>query len=277
MEKEKILIVDDNPLFITQVIDSMSAYSDNYIFFQANNGKIAFNIAKSRKPNIILTDWNMPICNGIDFTKRIKAERSLKNIPVIMITAINISSDDLKIALQAGAIDFIRKPIDKIELQARVHSALMLSNMNKKNIETKNSKIEQHTLHLIEKDSIIHNINKKLKILYSHIDNKERIAEFYIDIKKEMLKNSKIDIWSSFEKSFSSTNFEFTTRVLKAHPTITNSELKLCMLMSMSLSTKDIARILNQEQNTVKVTRSRIRKKFEIERSVNLQLYLNRF
>jgi len=277
MNKEKILIVDDDSHYINHIIKILESKSDNYIFFQANNGEVAYKIAKTRQPDIIITDWHMPVCNGIDFIKKIKSEKNLKNIPVLMVTGVNITTESLKIAFDAGVVDFLRKPIDEIELQARLNSALMLSKSYKQIIESKNQKVEQDTLLLLEKNNIINEINKKLKILYSNIENKSQIKEFYEDIKNEIKRNSSINIWANFEKTFDEVNIEFRRNILQKHPNITNSELKLCMLLRINLPTKYIAHILNKSTNSIKVSRFRIRKKFGLDNTDNLQSFISKY
>jgi len=277
MNKEKILIVDDDSHYINHIIKILENTQDDYIFFQANNGEIAYKITKTKQPDIIITDWQMPVCNGIDFIKKIKSEKNLKNIPILMVTGVNITSKSLKIAFDAGVVDFLRKPIDEIELQARLHSALMLSKSHKQIIESKNQKIEQNTLLLLEKVNIIDKINKKLKILYSNIANKTPIEEFYGDIKIEIKKNSSINIWANFEKTFDEVNLEFRRNVLQKYPNITNSELKLCMLLRINLPTKYIAHILNKSTNSIKVSRFRIRKKFGLDITDNLQSFMSQY
>lgn len=273
--KEKILIVDDDPVIIEQIIDLINRQSSNYTFFIANNGELALKIAKTRYPDIILTDWEMPICNGIELIRKIKSVNYLKDIPIIMITGINMTSRDLNTAFEAGAIDFISKPIDEIELYARLHSALVLSQAYKNNLEFKNNKIEQDTLILLEKESTMNRVAHKVKILYSHIENKEIITDIYLDIKEELKRKSEINIWSDFEKTFDEVNLEFRSKVLRRCPKITNAELKLCMLMRINLTTSGISLILDQKENTIKVARSRVRKKLNLEKGLNLQTFIN--
>ena len=71
-------------------------------------------------------DWEMPEMNGIEAIKWLKNEPSTKDIPVLMVSALS-SSEDIEMALDTGAIDYIRKPINKTELLARVKSALRIA------------------------------------------------------------------------------------------------------------------------------------------------------
>ncbi|MCG8696961.1 MAG: response regulator [Bacteroidales bacterium] len=128
----KILIVDDQPDNIHLMEDVLIKQGLNYNVLKAPNGKVGLMVAQKRLPDLIITDWEMPEMNGIDFIKALKEDKYLKHIPIIVCTGIMTSSENLMEALNAGAVDYLRKPIDKIELLARVHSALCLSDSYKK-------------------------------------------------------------------------------------------------------------------------------------------------
>ncbi len=125
--KQKILVVDDNPHIINIIIDILSENNADYYFYPAKNGKIAYDLALLKKPDLIITDWDMPIVNGIELIKNLKANKQTQEIPIIMATAVMLTSSDLKESLEAGAVDYIRKPVDEIELIARVQATLKLS------------------------------------------------------------------------------------------------------------------------------------------------------
>jgi len=76
-------------------------------------------------PDLVLLDYHMPKMNGIEFLRRFRSEEHLKDIPIVMITGEG-KKDALYEALNAGANDFLRKPVDDIELITRVHNLLEL-------------------------------------------------------------------------------------------------------------------------------------------------------
>jgi len=126
-----ILIVDDSEdqLVVLKSILNEKGYKSIHL---VNSAEEAFDFLglkdkKNNKPNIdlILMDVIMPKTNGIEACSRIKRELSLKDTPIIMITA-NREETQLQSAFQAGAIDYITKPINITELLARVRSALRL-------------------------------------------------------------------------------------------------------------------------------------------------------
>ncbi len=122
-----ILIVDDQPENLQAITDIFTKSQLPYEIIQAPNGKIALKIIDKVLPDLIITDWEMPEMDGIEFIKQLKQNTNTADIPVIMCTGVMTSSVNLETALQAGAVDYIRKPIDEIELIARTKANLHLS------------------------------------------------------------------------------------------------------------------------------------------------------
>ena len=77
----------------------------------------------------------MPVMDGISAIEKLKKSEKTKDVPIIMITAVNKSTKNLNTAFQAGAIDFIRYPIDKIELLARIRSVLLIAEYNNERLK----------------------------------------------------------------------------------------------------------------------------------------------
>lgn len=126
-ESKTILVVDDDPFVISTIFGIISKENPHITFYQASNGEVGYQVACLKTPDLIITDWDMPVLNGIELIKRLKATDETRDIPVIVASGIMTSSENLKTALDAGAVDFIRKPIDPIELSARISSMLTLS------------------------------------------------------------------------------------------------------------------------------------------------------
>ncbi|MCC5945738.1 MAG: response regulator [Bernardetiaceae bacterium] len=144
--KYTILVADDYDSNIA-VIDSIFEESGQHFnLLYAKDGLEACEEAIKHKPDLIIMDWEMPQMNGIEALGFLKKREDTKHIPVIMTTAFS-SSEHLETALQAGAIDYVRKPIDEIELLARVNSALQLVSSYRQILEQK-EEIEEKTYKL---------------------------------------------------------------------------------------------------------------------------------
>jgi CheY-like chemotaxis protein/DNA-binding CsgD family transcriptional regulator len=162
MENYKLLIVDDEPLNIVLYIEMFK--HSGYVILKASDGLSAIKITSEELPDLVIMDWNMPLMSGLDALKELKAKVETKEIPIIMITGIMTGSENLRTALEEGAIDFLRKPFDKIELLARVKLILMLSS-NTKQLKQKFREIESYNRFV---QSVIQNISHPL--VYYTID-----------------------------------------------------------------------------------------------------------
>jgi putative two-component system response regulator len=122
LSNQKILIVDDEDSNLKIIINYLIA--DGYDMYTACNGEEA--VLKSRNnPDLIILDVMMPVMNGFDACNKIKADPETKDIPVIMVTALHDRESILK-GLEAGANDFLPKPIDRAELATRVKNLLKI-------------------------------------------------------------------------------------------------------------------------------------------------------
>lgn len=141
-----ILVVDDEVTEIEQMQHILP--KDQFRLLRAVNGATGCLLAKKRQPDLIIMDWQMPKMNGIEALTKLKQDPTTTNIPVIMASGIMIDSTHLATALKAGAIDFVQKPCDPIELQARLNAALQLSKAMQE-INTKNQHLQQQQQELI--------------------------------------------------------------------------------------------------------------------------------
>ncbi|MFC2152704.1 response regulator [Bacteroidota bacterium] len=127
MKNYLILVVDDSQDNLKTISSFLKESELSLTILKAPNGKIACSLAEKKLPDLIILDWEMPEMDGIDTLKCLQSSESSKDIPVIMCTGKMTTSEHLKTALEAGAVDYIRKPVDKTELLARVNSMIKLS------------------------------------------------------------------------------------------------------------------------------------------------------
>jgi DNA-binding response OmpR family regulator len=166
----KILIIDDLPENVFLLQDRLER--EGYEVITSYDGKSGIEKALKEIPDLILLDVMMPDLDGIEVCKELVLNPITLNIPIILVTA-KSGAEDIKEGLEAGAFDYIKKPFDRIELLARVHSALKLNETHKMLIEaekrnifsatvvTTNHKIKQPlTLMSLSSTAIKREINK---------------------------------------------------------------------------------------------------------------------
>ena len=125
--KSVILVVDDEPLNI-ELLEA-HLIPQGYEILKADDGEAALKTIGENAVDLVLLDVMMPKIDGFEVCRRIKADERLQNIPVVMITALSAKEDRIK-GIEAGAEDFISKPIDKAEVLARVRMLLKMKTLN---------------------------------------------------------------------------------------------------------------------------------------------------
>jgi len=123
MPNEKILIVDDEELNLKVLISYL--VPEGYDIDTACNGEEAVRKCEGDCPDLMILDIMMPVMDGYESCRLIRSGRGTKNIPVIMLTALSDRESKLK-GLDAGANDFLSKPIDRTELIIRVRNLLKI-------------------------------------------------------------------------------------------------------------------------------------------------------
>ena len=129
---KKILVIDDLPENVFMLKDRLE--HEGYEVLTAYNGKSGIEKAQNEVPDLILLDVMMPDINGFEVCKTLVSDSRTSDIPIILVTA-KTDAEDIKEGLESGAYDYIKKPINKIELLARVKSELKLSDANKLLVE----------------------------------------------------------------------------------------------------------------------------------------------
>lgn len=146
--KGAILIIDDISDNIKIVAEMLK--KENYKIHASISGKAGIKIAKLMQPRLILLDVEMPEMNGYEVCKILKSDEETREIPVIFLTGRN-DGKSIALAFEAGGIDYISKPVKKLELIARVKTHIELSLAYKKilhanNVKDKFSSIIAHDL-----------------------------------------------------------------------------------------------------------------------------------
>lgn len=120
--RPRLLIVDDQPLNI-RVMNEI--FCVDHEVLMATNGTEALEICRRHPPDLVLLDVSMPELDGLEVCRRLKADPALRDMPVIFVTSGNTEEEETR-GFEAGAVDFISKPVNPVVVRARVHTHLTL-------------------------------------------------------------------------------------------------------------------------------------------------------
>jgi len=121
VDKTTILIVEDEPSIVELV--SFTLKEAGWNTFAVNNAAEAWEVIQRRMPHMVLLDWMLPDQSGLRLLSRIRGDRQLNELPVIMLTAKSMEEDKIA-GLDNGADDYITKPFSPRELTARIKALL---------------------------------------------------------------------------------------------------------------------------------------------------------
>ena len=154
--KPKVLIIDDE-IHIVELI-KFNLETSGYEVDFAYDGLDGYLKIKENIPHLVLLDWMIPNISGIDILKKIRSDKTLCNIPIIMLTAKNMENDKIE-GLELGADDYITKPFSIKELLARISSVLRRYNISRDNTE------DILTIGNLKVNLVKHEVSKGSKII----------------------------------------------------------------------------------------------------------------
>jgi PAS domain S-box-containing protein len=125
-----LLMIDDSDASLDIIESLVNENFPDALVFRANNGKNGLQLAASEDPDVILLDILMPVMDGFEVCKRLKADDVLKEIPVVFITVLIDTAERIK-ALDAGAEGFLNKPVDEAELVAQIRAMAKIKSVNR--------------------------------------------------------------------------------------------------------------------------------------------------
>ena len=114
-----ILVVDDSFIMRNIVKNVFSELNIPSQFLEAGDGKKAYELLEQNKVDLVFLDWNMPEMDGIEFLKKVRAIPDYEELPIVMVTS-EAAKYHVVEALQAGATDYIIKPVNAKAFKAKI-------------------------------------------------------------------------------------------------------------------------------------------------------------
>ncbi|MCU0427716.1 MAG: hybrid sensor histidine kinase/response regulator [Candidatus Kapabacteria bacterium] len=211
-QQRKILVVDDeekNRLAISAVLRHAP---EPYTVLTAPNGLVGCKMAEAQKPDLIIMDWVMPEMSGLEALMYLKEREETRDIPVVMLTGLG-SSKHVEYALNAGAADYLRIPVDKTELLARVQAAIALAS-SYRHIKAQSERLEEQNKQLLdlneEKNEFLGIAAHDLKNPLNNITDLARIIETEI----ESMPQSEIQEFARLIRQSANKMFELVRNLL---------------------------------------------------------------
>lgn len=163
-EKPIILIVDDDDDLRAYLVESLKT---NYKIIEASDGRQGWQKALANHPQIIISDVNMPVIDGIEMVRKIKKDSRTNHIPVIMLTVLSEETEQLK-GLEAGASDYLTKPFSFHLLSIKIENLLSLNSLLK-NTYSKHIQLEMPEVETVSEDEKF--LLKFTRYVEEHIEN----------------------------------------------------------------------------------------------------------
>lgn len=195
---KKILVIDDYPDNVFLLQDRLER--EGFQVISAYEGHSGIQKAVDESPDLILLDIMLPGISGYEVCKTISTKEETRLIPIILLTALS-EAENLKQGLQAGAFDYIKKPFNKVELIARINSALRFADTNKLLLEIEKIKTFAATVvtanHEIKQPLTL--INLSTAAIRRELA-KESFSKEVVEKRIEFIENAAKDIISVLEK-----------------------------------------------------------------------------
>ncbi len=288
----KILLIDDDADNLWTLVEILTAQLPFADLLQTTNAHKAEQIARAEVPDLIVTDWQMPQLSGLELLRRLQGSPLTRDIPVIICTGKMIDSQYLKLALESGAYDYVRKPVDRIELVARITSGFQLAKSRQRvatqllQLEAQKQEIAEEKakreallmdrIHLQEKDieqlalyvtrqreaseALITKLEEKAAEARAS-DKSKFIQKLRNDLESQLYARKKMD---RLVENIAEINERFFDTLTDHYGKLSSGERELCAYLRIGLNTKEIAILRGLAGESVKKSKHRLRKKLDI-------------
>ncbi|MBN1599090.1 MAG: hybrid sensor histidine kinase/response regulator [Bacteroidales bacterium] len=176
-----VLVVDDIKSNVEFIIDIISTI-EHIDAYGVNDGGATLEFVKKQKPDLILLDISMPIIDGFEVCKRLKASPDTADIPIIFLTA-RVQKEDTIKGFEVGAVDYIAKPFNISELLSRVKTHLELGKKRKELVEINTlleDKVQERTKQLVQSNENLAEAHARLEEAYEELSSLDHAKNDFI-------------------------------------------------------------------------------------------------
>ncbi len=121
----RIITVDDSSTMRRIIKNTLKRIGYGDEILEAENGKEALDVLSNNEVDLIITDWNMPVMDGLTFVKKVRADSKFDDVPIIMVTT-EAAKEDIITALKAGVNNYIVKPFTPQVLKEKIEAVMGL-------------------------------------------------------------------------------------------------------------------------------------------------------
>lgn len=283
-----LLVADDDYSNVEVIMSYLKDQTDQVYY--APNGKVAYELASKKKPDLIIMDWQMPEMTGIEAIKCLKSSEDTKEIPIIVATGVMTSAENLKEALNEGAVDFLRKPFNPIEFRARTESALRIKQQHEfiKEMLIKEKNYVQEALEHKQRElssiaMLDYQKTTLLNELLGQVERLDRITNYvYATDIKSIEKQLKVQLdleksWSAFKVHFEEIHTGFFDRLDNDYLELSLNDRKLCAYIKMGMGNFEISQMTGISDDSLRKAINRLKKKMNLGPKDDLRKFLFAF
>ncbi|MCW5212261.1 response regulator [Desulfobulbus sp. TB] len=275
-----ILIVDDDEsiLFTLRII----LQNEGHQVITASEGVAALHSARTKVPDLIILDWEMPGMNGCEICRQLKSDPATAAIPVIFFTSHNAPTEKVT-AFEAGAVDYLVKPYSRLELLVRLRTHLALQ--QRQNSLT--AEVKKRTVELEEKNRELQETNLVLKRLLHEFEEEKQAVGRIVQANIEQLilpsltritevsSQQRRQLRDTLVSNLKNISLPVTGKGVEVYSLLTPTELRLLSCIRQGQTSKEIAESLHISLQTVATHRKNIRKKLNISgKKINLAAFI---
>ncbi|MGB9623501.1 MAG: HD domain-containing phosphohydrolase [Phycisphaerae bacterium] len=169
----RILLIDDDRKL--QFVLSANLRAEGYEVVTASNGREGLAEARRLSPDIIIMDVSMPVMNGVEATRELKADPATSGIPIIMLTA-RSRVEDLVVGLECGAEEYLTKPFEMAELMARIRSVRRLT-LARRELSAANERLTREVSEKTRRLGVLYRFARQLNEVESQQEILDRTVE----------------------------------------------------------------------------------------------------